>query len=128
MELAEARNVADQAVYSARKALTDNKGKVPSELEATINEKITALDLSVDRVVNVLANRLLRHATPIPDQPLARPLIVSGMPRSGTTYLHRLLASVPETRALKLWELQRLFAPLAGADRRRAGPTPGCRR
>ena len=73
-----------------------------------------------DRVINVLSNRLLRHATPIPDHPLARPLIVSGMPRSGTTYLHRLLASVPETRALKLWELQRPFPPLAGADRRRA--------
>ncbi len=72
------------------------------------------------RLIAVLESRLLRHATPIPDHPLARPLIVSGMPRSGTTYLHRLLAEVPDTRALKLWEVQRPFAPLAGADRRRA--------
>ena len=39
-ELAEARNMADQAVYAGRKALTDNKDKVPAELAATIEEKI----------------------------------------------------------------------------------------
>jgi hypothetical protein len=72
------------------------------------------------RLIAILENRLLRHATPIPDTILARPLIVSGMPRSGTTYLHRLLASVPGTRPLKFWELQRPFAPLVGSDRRRA--------
>ncbi len=44
MELAEARNQAEQAVYGARKALSDNKGKVPAELEASINEKITAVE------------------------------------------------------------------------------------
>jgi molecular chaperone DnaK len=44
MELIEVKNVADQAVYSARKALTDNKGKLPAELEASINEKITAVE------------------------------------------------------------------------------------
>jgi molecular chaperone DnaK len=44
MEMVEARNTAEQAVYGARKALSDNKGKVPAELEASINEKITALE------------------------------------------------------------------------------------
>ncbi len=44
MDLAEAHNTAEQAIYGARKALTDNKGKVPAELEASINEKITALE------------------------------------------------------------------------------------
>ncbi len=44
VEVAEARNVLDQAVYSARKALADNKGKVPAELETSINEKITAAE------------------------------------------------------------------------------------
>jgi ABC-type multidrug transport system fused ATPase/permease subunit len=42
VELAEARNIAEQSVYSARKALTDNKGKIPAELETSINEKISA--------------------------------------------------------------------------------------
>jgi molecular chaperone DnaK len=44
MELIEARNMADQAVYASRKALSDNKGKIPAELETSINEKITALE------------------------------------------------------------------------------------
>ncbi|MDE2213451.1 MAG: molecular chaperone DnaK [Patescibacteria group bacterium] len=44
VELAEVRNVLDQAVYTARKALTDNKGKIPAELEASINEKIASAE------------------------------------------------------------------------------------
>lgn len=44
MELAEARNLAEQAVYGARKALTDNKGKIPEDLEKSINEKISAVE------------------------------------------------------------------------------------
>src|SRR6185437_7143874 len=44
MELAEARNLADQSVYSARKALTDNKSKIPAELETEINTKISSVE------------------------------------------------------------------------------------
>ncbi len=44
VELAEVRNVAEQGIYAARKALTDNTGKLPVELEHAINEKITALE------------------------------------------------------------------------------------
>lgn len=44
VELVEARNLAEQSVYAARKAIADNAGKIPAELEATINEKIVALD------------------------------------------------------------------------------------
>jgi len=44
VELAEVRNVADQGVYAARKALADNKEKIPVELEKEINEKIAALE------------------------------------------------------------------------------------
>ena len=44
MELAEAHNLAEQAAYGARKALLDNKGKIPAELETSINEKAAAVD------------------------------------------------------------------------------------
>lgn len=44
MELIEARNMADQAVYASRKALSDNKDKIPTELETSINEKIAAVE------------------------------------------------------------------------------------
>jgi molecular chaperone DnaK len=44
MELAEARNVAEQSVYAAKKALDDNKDKIPMELATAINGKISAVD------------------------------------------------------------------------------------
>ena len=44
VELVEARNMADQAVYAARKALGDNKDKIPMELATAINEKVSALE------------------------------------------------------------------------------------
>ena len=44
VELVEARNTADQTLYGAKKALSDNKDKVPMELATAINEKIAALE------------------------------------------------------------------------------------
>jgi molecular chaperone DnaK len=44
VEQAEVRNVADQAVYGARKALADNKAKIPVDLEASINAKIKTVE------------------------------------------------------------------------------------
>ena len=44
VEIAEARNVADQAVYAAHKAITDNKGKIPADLEKNITDKISAVE------------------------------------------------------------------------------------
>ena len=55
VELASTRNEAEQLVYSARKSLADNKGKIPAELETSINEKITALETkkSADTVADI---------------------------------------------------------------------------
>jgi len=44
LELAEIRNLADQAVYAAKKALADNKDKVPADLETSINAKIADVE------------------------------------------------------------------------------------
>lgn len=44
MDVAEAHNMADQAVYAAKKAVSDNKDKIPAELAMAINEKVTALE------------------------------------------------------------------------------------
>jgi molecular chaperone DnaK len=44
MALAEARNLAEQATYAGKKALSDNTGKLPAELEAAITEKIAAVE------------------------------------------------------------------------------------
>ena len=51
------------------------------------------------------------------DVPLLPPIFVVGLPRSGTTFLHRLLCSVPGTRGIPMWESRQ---PIAGrVDRRR---------
>ncbi|MBY0473046.1 molecular chaperone DnaK [Patescibacteria group bacterium] len=43
-ELVEAKNMAEQSVYSAKKALDDNKDKLPAELATSINEKIATVE------------------------------------------------------------------------------------
>lgn len=84
-----------------------------------------------DVVSRSLGNRLLwahwRKTRPELFQTTLRaPLIVLGMPRTGTTFLHRLLALDPQGRALPMWELNRPFVPLQEdkrqADTQRAFP------
>lgn len=77
-----------------------------------------------DYVVHALVNRLryvhARTREPeVADVELEPPIIVIGLPRSGTTLLHHLLSHDPRARALQFWEL---MEPIAGAgpDRRRA--------
>jgi len=65
-------------------------------------------------VVTLLQNRLLyvearRRSPERFETPLNRPLIILGLPRSGTTFLHRLLAMDPRFRSLPMW---RLFRPI----------------
>ena len=65
-----------------------------------------------DVIISSLASRLLlmeaRKRTPdVFQRPLVPPIIILGLPRSGTTLLHRLLAADPMHRAVPLWELLR---------------------
>ncbi|MFO0910805.1 MAG: sulfotransferase [Isosphaeraceae bacterium] len=59
--------------------------------------------------LSLLINRLkideeLKRHPEILDVPLARPLIITGLPRSGTTFLHRLMSEDPAGRTLLYWE------------------------
>jgi hypothetical protein len=62
-----------------------------------------------DMVTNMLANRLrieadiARHPE-ILDVPVERPIFITGLPRSGTTFLHRLMSEDPAGRTLLYWE------------------------
>ncbi len=47
------------------------------------------------------------------------PIIIVGLPRTGTTFLHRLLAQDPENRGLYFWELIRPIPSKAGTDFRK---------
>ncbi len=47
----------------------------------------------------------LRVRPDIADTPVPSPIVITGLPRTGTTLLHNLLARVPGNRAYRLWEL-----------------------
>jgi hypothetical protein len=74
-------------------------------------------------VATYLSNRLLlaeaRKRTPeLFRQHLIPPLIIVGLPRTGSTFLHRMLALDPAHRGIPAWELLRPF-PTGSVDRRR---------
>jgi len=76
------------------------------------------------QIHNALVTRLQRieahRRTPaVFDAPLRRPLVIVGLPRSGTTFLHRMLSLAPGGRALTTWEVRRPMAE-QGLDLRRA--------
>jgi hypothetical protein len=45
-----------------------------------------------------------REDPAIVTRPRAPPIFIAGLPRSGTTFLHRLLAEDPANRAPRIWE------------------------
>lgn len=53
-------------------------------------------------------------------RPRQAPLVVCGLPRSGTTVLHRLLTLPEDSAGLPFWQLVDPMPPPRGADRRRA--------
>lgn len=61
------------------------------------------------QLVQLLKNRLLvqdllkRHPE-IDDVEIARPIIICGLPRTGTTHLHNLISADPTLRSLPYWE------------------------
>lgn len=73
-------------------------------------------------LIRALSNRLrlndaLARHPEIERQTIARPIFVVGLPRTGTTKLHRLIASDPRMQSLPLWRLLEPVAKLA--------PVPG---
>ena len=67
--------------------------------------RLSLRELVVDSLVNRLLLTEAQKRTPeIFTQPLIPPLIVLGLPRTGTTFLHRLLAEDPAHHALGYWE------------------------
>jgi hypothetical protein len=75
-------------------------------------------------VVNYLVQRLRliemrKTESEVFETPLHPPLLVTGLGRSGTTFLHNMLAVDPAQRALPQWLLYRPFP-----DRRRGGDGP----
>lgn len=85
----------------------------------------TGLAIAFEQLVGNLVNRLRLEAL-ISDHPeiedieIQRPIIICGLPRTGTTHLHNLLAADPSMRYLPYWEsLEPVPAP--GEDTRSLG-------
>jgi hypothetical protein len=75
---------------------------------------------SAGQLVLPLRNRIevtdwLRRHPEIEKEPIERPLFLTGLPRSGTTYFQYLFDPDPSTRMLRHWEGQRPCPP-PGAD------------
>jgi len=64
-----------------------------------------------------------RRAPAITRQPIERPIFITGLPRSGTTFLHRLMMADRENRAPLVWQTVYPYPPQDGPDRRVARVT-----
>jgi hypothetical protein len=69
---------------------------------------------------------LIASEPSILDIPIVRPIIICGLPRTGTTHLHNLLSADPALRSLPYWEsLEPVPAPGEGIEERRARTAGG---
>ena len=76
-------------------------------------------------VVRFLTNLLRLRQAEMQDPGIARqlierPIFITGLPRSGTTFLHRLLLEDPDNRAPRVWQTIYPYPPRRGRDRRQA--------
>ena len=97
-------------------------------LTRALNEEagLTADGLSAKRasLIRVLCNRLLLQEAftrnpRIGEETIVSPLVILGLPRSGTTKLHRMIAADPVMQKLPLWRLMypvKALAPGPGND------------
>lgn len=81
------------------------------------------------RLVNLLSVRMQLEATwkahpEILERPVERPLVLTGLPRSGTSALFNLLAEDPAARPLRLWETQFPAPPEGWTEAQRGEPDP----
>jgi hypothetical protein len=78
-------------------------------------------------LVDLLANRLRMHAdrnahAAVDSEPVIAPLFIVGLPRTGTTLLHMLLAQDPANRVPRTWEVMHP-SPAEGDERCRTNKT-----
>ncbi len=117
---------------ACRRAGTDDFGDIsfldPLQLllDACVEEAslsvVGRLALRWDTVrflINLLQLRAAERRVPaITRQPIERPIFITGLPRSGTTFLHRLMMADRENRAPLVWQTVYPYPPRDGPDRR----------
>ncbi len=86
-------------------AIEAEAGLLPNRAEATAVEMVDHL------VTRARIATKLRERPDILDLDVPSPIVISGLPRSGTTLLHNLLARAPGMRGYRLWELRAPATP-----------------
>ena len=89
--------------------------------------------ISRELIVGLLANRLrledlIRRHPEILDEEIDAPLVIAGLPRTGTTHLHNLVAQDPRIRSLPYWEALEPVPADVEAARRGQEPDPRIKR
>ena len=91
------------------RAIVGDEGIAPEALE---DARAMILRLLVQRL------SLYRDRSALPEiatQRIARPLFITGLPRSGSTLLHGLLAQDPRARSIATWEHEEISPPARAA-------------
>ncbi len=111
--------------------MTRPSGSASTSCAASLRDEAGLSDVGVavafEQLVGNLVNRLRLEALitahpEIEDVVIERPIIICGLPRTGTTHLHNLMAADPNLRYLPYWEsLEPFPAPDEGAPTSRAG-------
>jgi hypothetical protein len=89
---------------SHKKSQFSNLGYIGAKIE---------MGLSLERRLKLV--QYIKDYPEVLKIPVRTPLFVMGLPRTGTTFLHRLLSLDPDTRAPLMWELLDPI-PLCGGD------------
>jgi len=88
-------------------SLNELLNSVENEGMLTFFGRFTIKQFLVDNLCNRLRiNAMVNRYTQIHQQPIPKPIFVTGWYRTGTTYLHNLLASHPKLKAPLYWELR----------------------
>lgn len=113
-EAREAAGLEDFGAAHFREGLGVLLGALESEAELSLLGRMSARS----QIVKLLVNRLrleaavARHPEAL-EVPLERPVVIVGLPRTGTSHLHNLLSAHPGLRFLPYWESTE---PIAAPD------------
>ncbi|MFZ1011385.1 MAG: sulfotransferase [Candidatus Sulfotelmatobacter sp.] len=82
------------------------------EASLTFVGRVFVREILIQKLINrlLLSDSLRRHPE-IADVEIRAPIFITGLPRTGTTFLHRVMAQDPTLRHLQMWEVWKPAPP-----------------
>lgn len=118
---ASGKSTIDGPTPQVRAALDRLTRAVDGEGQLNWIGRIAALDDTVRMAATGLAVEAMHADCPVvAETPIEDPIFILGLPRTGTTALHHLLAADPANRTIPYWESFDPVPPAPGAEDRRA--------